>query len=185
MESGMIQKNNPNNTPKKDLPSLFFIMERLVSLHRHLLDVLDEEYAHMIGVDANGLLETSKTKEVLVGEIMNSERLRIQTADAVARTLGFNFSGVNGVTLAELSSRLQKIDAEKLQNYKNVLQLLMVRAKESNSRNMVFVENSLVHIETMKKNILGLNNTSNENYGNTGERAPLDEQGGRLLSVEA
>lgn len=158
---------------------LFHVLEKMVGLHRTLIGVLAEEYAHMTAVDVKGLFETAQTKEVLVNEIWNLEKLRIQVADTISKNLNTNS------TLESIANALPKTTADRLRSSKTVLSMLMDQAKELNLRNMSFAENSLIRIDEMKKNILGNNNNNRENYSNSGTRQPINEQGGRLLSTEA
>lgn len=161
---------------------LLHLLDKLVLLHRNLLDVLREEYAHMAAVDVKGLLESAQTKEILVGEIWNHEQLRIKVTEKITRELGVQ----SGLTLNQIASALASAaESEKLKSAGTVLQLLVAQAKEANTKNMEFAEKSIERIEEMKRNVLGMNNNTKENYSNSGVRQPITEQGGRLLSTEA
>lgn len=170
--------NHPTNTNE-----LYFILEKQVALHRNLADVLQEEYAHMGAVDVKGLGEAAHAKEVLLSEIWNLESLRIKLVEKLAGELGLLLKDANLQTIA---AALPRAEGEKLQTIRTALNMLISEAKDLNARNMGFVENSLVRIEQLKRNALGLTNKSNkENYSNNGVRQPLPDQGGRLLSTEA
>ncbi len=161
---------------------LRYLLDKLVLLHRNLLDVLREEYAHMTAVDVKGLLESAQTKEILVGEIWNHEQLRLRAAEKIARELGLQ----GDFTLTRIASaNASATESEKLKSAGAALQLLIARAKEANTKNMEFAEKSIERIEEMKRNALGMNNNTKENYSNSGVRQPITEQGGRLLSTEA
>ncbi len=158
---------------------LFHVLEKMIGLHRTLIGVLAEEYAHMTAVDVKGLFETAQTKEVLVNEIWNLEQLRMKVANSIAENLKTT------PTLEEIASALPKFSADRLKQSKTVLGMLVNQAKDSNQRNMQFAESSLIRIDEMKRNILGNNNNNRENYSNSGTRQPINEQGGRLLTTEA
>lgn len=161
---------------------LSYILEKLIVLHRSLLDLLQEEYEQMTFVDAKSLLETAHSKEVLLFEIWNLEQLRIKTSERIALEQGLVPSKI---TLLNLTKNLPQQEQEKLKTQRTILNQLLKQAKERNARNQFFVESSLVRLDQMKKNVLGMGNNSNENYSHSGIRQPIHEQGGRLLSTEA
>lgn len=173
----MDRNQNPGST------ELQYLLEKLIALHRNLLDVLREEHGHMVAIDVKGLGETAHAKEVMLGEIWNHEQLRIKAAERLSVALALD---PRSATLLSISAALPAPDGEKLRSARTALNLLVSQAKELNARNMAFAENSLQRIDEMKKNVLGLaNNTNKENYSNSGVRQPTPEQGGRLLSTEA
>ncbi|MEW6056015.1 MAG: flagellar protein FlgN [Bdellovibrionota bacterium] len=165
------------------LQELHRVLEKLVALHRNLVDLLREEFSHMASVDVKGLIEASHAKEAILNEIWNQEQLRIQAAIELASQCQLD---PNTLTLKSIAGYLPAGEAEKLHNAGTALTLLVTQAKELNSKNMEFAESSLSRIEEMKRNVLGLNNNSiKENYSNSGIRQPMPEQGGRLLKTEA
>lgn len=162
---------------------LFHILEKLVALHRNLVDLLNEEYSHMSVVDVKGLSEAAHSKEILMSEIFNLEQVRIKIVEKIATTFGLK---TEDATLLSIASALNSTEGDKLRSIRVALNLLVVQAKDLNARNMDFVQSSLARLEDMKRNALGLSNTAvKENYSNSGARQPLPEQGGRLLSTEA
>lgn len=169
------------------LNELQFILEKLATIHRTLLGVLDEEYAHMVQLDIPALGEAAHAKEVLLSEIWDLEQLRQKTVQELAAQHGLD---PEKTTLKEISENISKqVSGEtvtKLSSIREVLQLLVEQAKELNQRNMTFANDSLARIEELKRNVLGLTSpSSKENYSNQGTRQPNAEQGGRLLSTEA
>lgn len=174
-----------NNNPQINITSeLEYALEKLIALHRSLVDLLAEEYAHMIALDIKGLAEAAQTKEVLLSEIMNHEELRLSAALELAKKL--NASPETAQSLSALSKYLSQSDATRVMQLGSVLTMIVTQAKDLNVKNMAFAETSLERIEQMKRNALGQNNNApKENYANTGMRQPINEQGGRLLSTEA
>lgn len=169
--------------PKANSSELHHILERQVALHRNLVDLLREEYAHMGAVDINGLAEASRAKEVILSEIFNLEQLRIKAVERIVAEIGVQPSQA---TLLAIAEAVGPVEAERLKATRTALTLLVAQAKELNSRNMDFAQGSLARIDEMKRNALGLTNTAiKENYSNSGARQPIPEQGGRLLSTEA
>ncbi|HRK03364.1 MAG TPA: flagellar export chaperone FlgN [Oligoflexia bacterium] len=169
------------------LNELQYILEKLLSVHRTLLDVLDEEHAHMVSLEIEALGEASKTKEVLLAEIWNLEQLRKKIVDEISIECKLNPATV---TLKELSLALgQRIEGPGitvLVKTREALNMLIEQARDRNKRNMTFAEESLARIEELKRNVLGVASSSSpENYSSQGTRQPIAEQGGRLLSTEA
>lgn len=168
---------------KSSSAELNHVLERLVALHRSLVDLLREEFAHMGTADVKGLAETARTKEVLLSEIWSLEQLRMK---AVAKMAGSLNIPAGEASLQKLADTLNKADGEKLRALRTALNLLVVEAKDLNAKNMDFAQDSLARIEQLKRNVLGINSgASMENYSNNGARQPAQEQGGRLLSTEA
>lgn len=162
---------------------LQFILEKQIALHRNLVELLREEYAHMGSLDVKSLAEVSNSKEAMLSEIWNSEQLRMKTVEVLCQNLGLDASSA---TLSSIADALPPEEADRLRKARTALSLLMAQAKEANSKNMAFAESSLDRIDQMKRNALGLGNTAvKENYSNAGVRQPVAEQGGRLLSTEA
>ncbi len=168
---------------KASSAELYYSLEKLVALHRNLIDLLREEYVHMAAVDLTGVSETARAKEAVLTELWNLEQLRIKCATNLAVAVGLNEADV---PLLKIAEKLSAPDGEKLRTLRIALNLLVGQAKELNSKNMGFAQSSLSRIEVLKRNALGLGNTAKkENYSNSGVRQPIAEQGGRLLSTEA
>jgi hypothetical protein len=159
------------------------ILDRLIIVYRTLNDILREEYAHMSQLDVKGMAEAAHAKEVLLGEVMNLEQLRLTCSEQLAKSVGLD---PQKVTILMLSEKLPKPQSDILKNARTVLMLLVNQSKELNAKNSVFAESSLGRIAEMKKNVLGLNNNNTkDNYSANGSRQTQTEQGGRLLSTEA
>jgi flagellar biosynthesis/type III secretory pathway chaperone len=170
------------NAPKSS-SELQYLLERLVTLHGNLIELLRQEYLHMGALDVPGLAEVTHAKEAVLNDIWSHEQLRIICVDNLAASLEL---GEKSASLLNIASALSEEDGEKLRAARTALNLLVSEAKGLNAKNMVFAESSLNRIEEMKKNAMGLNNTAvKENYSNVGTRQPIPEQGGRLLTTEA
>lgn len=162
---------------------LQYVLDKLVALHSNLVEVLRNEYSHMSTLDTKGLSECAHAKEVLLGEIMSHEQLRIVATEKFAKAIGLEPSTA---TLLSIAAALPQDDGDVLRQIRTALNLLMQQAKEQNAKNMGFAESSLERIDQMKRNVLGISSQgSKENYSQSGSRQPLAEQGGRLLSTEA
>jgi hypothetical protein len=171
-----------NNKVLEKGKELFSILDKLVLLHRNLIDALQEEYSHMGNVDVKSLQEVARTKEALLNEIWNCENSRIRSAEELCFFLEIP---IQNATVSSIALQLSHTQSEILKNYRTVLDMLVAQTKELNKRNQAFAEQSLVRIEEMKRNVLGLNNNNQENYSSSGTRQTLNQTGGRLLSTEA
>lgn len=170
-----------NKTNSSKVEQMRFVLEKLITLHRGLIGLLEEEHSHMIQLDVKGLVEAAHAKEVFLAQIVEHENLRMKITEEVMNDLG-----LTDPTLANISEKLpDKEEQKRLLLIRDTLNELILRAKEVNARNMGFASSSIERIEFMKKNVLGLGNTSNENYSQSGSLNPITEQGGRLLTTEA
>ena len=163
--------------------NLQYLLDRLITLHRDLIELLRVEYIHMSEVSVQGLADSAQAKEMVLTEIWNHEQLRIKCVEEAAAFLKLDLRSVNLLKLVEV---LPAAEGNDLRIARSVLNTLVSEARALNAKNMAFAESSLERIEQMKKNAMGLNNTAvKENYSNAGMRQPVVEQGGRLLSTEA
>jgi hypothetical protein len=168
---------------QEESKQLHGVLEKLIGLHRSLCELLRDEHAHMIAVDLKGLADAAGAKESLLAEIWSFEQARIRQTEEIIRQLGIQ---PTEATLLAIADKLPSPDSEDLRNARTALNLLVNQARDLNTRNMAFAEESLSRIEELKRNALGLTNTATkENYSNSGARQPVQEQGGRLLSTEA
>lgn len=176
-------ENGANQIQSSVSNELRFVLDKLLVRHSGLVELLRAEYAHVALLDLKGLTEAAQAKELLLEEIWNLEQLRIVAAEKLALSLGLNS---RQATLLDIAAALPQAEGDQMRSARTALNLLVQQAKELNITNMDFVESSLGRIDEMKRNALGISNqTSKENYSNSGSRQPLAEQGGRLLSTEA
>lgn len=149
-----------------------YLLEKEIELHRLLIECLEQEYKHMIQLSVLELDACVQSKEAILDEIWNHESL-------LSQETGF-------MKLNEFMVGLNLEAQQLLRDPAQTLLLLIGDAQSLNRRNALFAEGSLLRIDEMKKNVLGISsNTSKENYSNSGLQNPINEQGGRLLSTEA
>ena len=159
------------------------LLERIVTLHRGLINVLEEEFVHMANLSSDGITEAARSKEAMLNEIWNCEQLRIKCAADLGASLGLSPEKID---LKAIAKAIGGDSAKSLGAAREALNLIITQAKELNARNRSFAESSLNRIDELKRNALGItNNTNKENYSSQGVCQPLNEQGGRLLSTEA
>ncbi|MGE4232177.1 MAG: flagellar protein FlgN [Bacteriovoracia bacterium] len=157
-----------------------FALDKLIGLHRALLELLVQEYSYVVTAQTEQLVEVTQSKQQVLGEILNAEHLRIEAASRLLKTLGLPSTA----SISEINQKIGDKEARDLNLQKEVLTELILRSKEQNKINMEFVRQSLDRIDVLKRNALGVNNTSNENYSDAGKRQPIPTHGGRLLSTE-
>lgn len=161
---------------------IHYLLDQQIQHHRALIGLLEEEYAHMGSMDIVGLTEAANAKELIVQEIYQKEMLRQSLTELFSKQ---HPEITVRSSLKDLAAKLDNVSAERLLQQRSVLTILMDRSKELNNRNKTFAEGSLERIGEMKNNVLGTNNNNKENYSQNGNRQPITEQGGRLLSTEA
>lgn len=158
-----------------EVQQLFAALERISELHGLLAENLRAEAAAMGSVDVKVLTETTQAKEAILAEIWAAEGERQKAAAALGA----------GLSLLQLADRFDGVVAERMRAFHHALSRRLEECRELNRSNMRLVEESLGRIDAMKSNILGLGNNTAENYNAQGNRNPVTEQGGRLLSQRA
>jgi flagellar biosynthesis/type III secretory pathway chaperone len=169
---------------EKNLAAVHRILQKLIGLHRQMLDAVRTERSALAGADVRTLQESVHAKEALVESIrqLESERLRVMTDLALALRVP-----LKDLTLSRLAIEVQGGDlkaADQLRSARNALVQLAERIREQNEYNRGWVEQSLAHVNQMKRNVLGESKPASDTYTARGAR-----QGGagqsKLISKEA
>jgi hypothetical protein len=160
------------------------ILERLVGLHRQLLETVRFEKASLIAADLSGIQEATSAKETLIEAIRVQEKLRIEQLALIALASKRPFSTLNYQAVILLSQEKDQKKSEQIRTSSNALLLLIQRIREQSGYNLELIETSLGHIENMKKNILGEASPEAQVYSQQGQKKN-GPQGARLLSAEA
>lgn len=156
-------------------------LDQLVTVYRHLLDVVRKEQAVLVDANLSELAELNASKEKMVIKVKQLESLWMGQAQSLGRVLRLNVEQPNLKQLAEAVTGEQ---AEKLLNLRSVLTMLVNRIVEINKKNEVLVQSALSHItgamqaitETLKPN---------KTYKKGGAiRGDSDGASGRLITKE-
>ncbi len=163
---------------------LYQALQRLVGLHRQLLDNVRMERKSLVDADLKGIQDATVAKQALVEAIRQAE---FQRQKCVAELAVATKVPVRDLTLANLVLAAQAIDnklAEQFRTAQNALNLLIQRIVEQNDDNKSLVEKSLAHVNEMKRNVLGEAAPKSSTYNQQGQRAN-PASGARMLSREA
>lgn len=167
---------------EKPLDNVYQTLQKLVGLHRKLLEAVRVEREALKQADINAIQSVSALKHSLIEEMHQVEKQRVSQ---VAELGLFWQKPVQDLSLSKLAIAIQGTDpkgAEQLRTVFSVLTLLIQRITDQNLDNLSMVEKSLEHIGNMKRNILG--SAANPNtYTPQGQRAN-SAPASRLLSKE-
>lgn len=168
---------------EKDLSQLYQILQKLVGLHRQLMDVVRSEREALVSADLKGIQEATYVKESLIQSIYVAENERLKLMGELAAIWK---KSIQDLTLPNIIIEIQGRDpksAEQLRGTLNVLTILIQRISEQNRSNREFVERSLQHVQNMKSNVLGESTVKAETYSPHGQKINATGSS-RLLSKE-
>jgi hypothetical protein len=169
---------------EKQVLEIYQSIQKLIGLHRQLLDVVRKEREILIEANVKAIEEVTALKQGLIGEVRSVEAQRIRATGELAQL--WKRQPVE-LTLGNLIIIVQGSDlklAEQLRTSLNAITILIERITEQNESNRALVERSLEHVHEMKKNILGETVPKSTTYTPQGQKTP-GMQGARILSKEA
>jgi hypothetical protein len=158
-------------TPKID--QIYQALQRLIGLHRQLLDNVRLERKALVDADLKAIQEATVAKQALIEGIHQAEAARQKLVPAI--------------TLSALIMEIQGSDlklSEQFRTAQNALTILIQRITEQNDDNRALVEKSLRHVNEMKKNVLGESVPKSNTYNQQGQKSGT-ARGARMLSREA
>lgn len=166
------------------LQALHQSLQKLLGFHRQLLDVVRVEKECLTNADLKGVQETTFSKEAIISSIKLTENERLAKTAVLATLLKKRMSDL---TLNHIILDTQGVEpklAEQLRSVFNALTILMQRISEQNKENASIAENFLVHVNEMKRNVLGEAAPQAQTYTSHGTKNN-PAGGSRLLSQEA
>lgn len=175
-------QNFEQNTSVID--SIHAALQKLTGLHRQLMETVRMEREALVAADIRRIEEATVAKQALVEAIRQAESRRIGHVAELAVILR---KPVRELTLPAIIIQVQGHDAkraEQLRSAFNALTLLIKRIAEQNTSNQRLVEESLMHVQQMKGNVLGETTPKANTYTAKGQRSGA-QPGARLFSKEA
>lgn len=155
---------------EEKLNQIYDVLNKLVGLHRKLLEVVRLEREHLIEAQPKAIETITQQKHFLIEEIHQIEIIRIKLSAEFAVE---NKKNIKELTLKNLILAIQgeypKI-AQQLQSVKNTLLILSQRISEQNKENLILIERSLEHIEAMKRNLIQVQDISIDTYSQQGQK---------------
>ena len=163
---------------------IYNALQRLVGLHRQLLDTVRIEKEALVQADLKGIQETTCAKQALIESIHQEESQRLRYMAELALEWK---RPLRDLSLSAIAIAIQGRDpkgADQLRSVFNALTILIKRVSEQNQENKVVAEKSLHHINQMKRNVLGESNGKSNTYTQQGKRSAGPNES-RLISREA
>ena len=159
-------------------------LQKLIGLHRQLLETVRLERDALLSADVRAIQETTLAKEALIESIRvaDNERLHVIGDLALAWKKPARELTLSNVIIVIQGESLKA--ADQLRSSQTALQLLVQRTQEQNQNNRKICERSLSTLQTMKKNVLGEAAPKSDVYSQQGQRVNAAAQS-RLLSREA
>jgi flagellar biosynthesis/type III secretory pathway chaperone len=169
---------------EKTVSQIHDSLQKLMGLHRQLLDTVRLEREALIGADLKGIQEATCAKEAIIEAIRQAESARLKHVGALALEWKRPF---RELTVTNIIIAIQAVDsrgADQLRSAYNALTILMQRIREQNEQNRLLVERSLEHVHNMKRNVLGEAAPRSDTYTPQGQKTN-GPPGSRLISREA
>lgn len=178
-------ENNPNE--KQNITErLHGSLQELIGLHRQLYEVVKAENEAVVNADVKLTYEAAANKEALIHWIHQSEMSRQAIVYVLVNEENLD---LKNPSLRELIVHYQIKNPElsqQLQTNLTTLIVLVERIKKQNELNGKLVEESLKHINNMKKNIFGETTHQAKTYNQLGQKnqASANSNGPRMISKE-
>jgi hypothetical protein len=168
---------------EKNNELIYQVIQKLIGLHRQLLEKIRTEREALVAANINTIEETTHAKEALLESIRHEEskRLKITGDLAIAWKKPLRELTLPNIIIEVQATNLK--DAELLRSAYNTLTFLIQRIEEQNLSNLKLVEASLEHVNNMKQNVLGESNPHANTYTPQGQKT-VATVGSRLLSKE-
>ena len=173
-----------NQSLQEIYQSIYATLQKLVGLHRQLLDTVRLEREALTNADVKAIQDATTSKQALIEGIRHAEIERLKAIGSLALLWK---KPLKDLTLSNLIIGIQATDlklSEQFRTALNALTILVQRATEQNEDNRGLVEKSLEHIHQMKRNVLGESKPKSNTYTQQGQRANLGGNS-RLISKEA
>ena len=169
---------------ERPLNEIYASLQKLIGLHRQLLEICRMEREALTQADLKQIQEATLSKQGTVEAIRRAESTRINAVSELAMAWK---RPLRDLSLPNLIIAIQGRDphgAEQLRSAYNTLTILIQRITEQNDDNKALVERSLEHVNEMKRNVLGEAVPKSNTYTSQGQRNGVTG-GARLLSKEA
>ncbi len=168
---------------EKPLVQIYQSLQKLVGLHRQLLESVRLERETLVQADLSGIQCATLAKQSLIQEIHHAEGVRLKQSGELAL---FWKKPLRELTLPNIIMTIQGEDArgaEQFRSMYNTLNVLIQRITDQNQSNLVLIEKSLEHVHQMKKNILNEAAPQSTTYSQQGQRVSSAHHS-RLISKE-
>lgn len=166
------------------IQKIYEVLQKLVGLHRQLYECCRAEREALVLADIKTIQEHTHAKELVIETIKQYEMQRIRASAELSLDWKIPLGELTLTRIIQELEPKQPKEAEKFRSALNALTILIERSKKMNDSNKEFLERSLEHVHTMKKNVLGEATPRSDTYGAHGQKVS-GNAGARFISKEA
>ena len=169
---------------EKQIDRVYRILQRMVGLHRQLLECVRTEREALVSADIKKIADVTGVKQALIETVRSAEAERLGATAALALQWRkpIRELTLNGIAI-ELQGREPQTAAQ-FRSVLNTLTILLQHIQTQNDDNSEFLKKSLEHVSQMKQNVLCEAVPKSNTYTAHGQRAG-NAGGARLISKEA
>jgi hypothetical protein len=168
---------------EKLLTELYQNLQKLLTLHRQLLDLLRAERDALVGADVEAIEGRAAQKQGLIDQIAFFDHERRKLLSLIAQNTRASAEQITLSRVAIIAQGVQLKLGEQFRSVQQALSLVISRVEEQGSYNRELVERSLETLAQMKRNILGASEPNTGTYSASGQRSN-PTTGARLISRE-
>ncbi|MCB0377988.1 MAG: flagellar protein FlgN [Bdellovibrionales bacterium] len=166
----------------KAYKELVTALDQLVTVYRHLLDVVRKEHEALLAADHKEIPIINDSKEKMLLKIRKLDAAWEEHANELMKGLKMDNSRPR---LLDIAAQFEGDDAQKLQQLHSVLNMLVQRISEINKKNEVLAKAALSHISGAMASITETLN-ANPTYEKGGDmKEKVEGASGRLVQREA
>lgn len=168
---------------ERSLTQIYQVLQKLIGLHRQLLDTVRMEHQSLVQAELKAIEEAVYAKQALIEAIRAAENERIKALSELSVVWK---KPIAELTLSKIIIAVQGRDpkfAEQVRSTLHALNILIKRVSDQNQTNRGLVDRALENVHMMKRNILGEAAPKKDVYNQKGHRATA-QTAPRLLSRE-
>jgi flagellar biosynthesis/type III secretory pathway chaperone len=168
---------------EKTLAELYQHLQKLLGLHRQLLDLLRAEKQALVDADVTKIEELAMSKQGLLDQIAFTDELRRRLVASLETAKGATRAPLTLSGVAIIAQGVQVKLGEQFRSVQQALSHLIGRIEEQGGYNRQLVEQSLETLVQMKRNIIGAEAPKATTYSPKGQQSS-GSAGARLISTE-
>ena len=155
-------------------------LERLSDYHKKLFDILKFERKAMVDLDLEKINVFTYSKEALAADIQKENKKRKEILVLISKKINKDPQIINH---NDIISIFENSKQNEIKGKIFSLTSLIEKTNLQNKANQEFIKHSMIHIENLKKGLLGINKVKNEIYESRGKVENKETgESGRLIS---
>ncbi|MFN7684400.1 MAG: flagellar export chaperone FlgN [Oligoflexia bacterium] len=168
---------------EKNLTDLYQQLQKLLTLHRQLLETLRLEREALVAANIAQIEDMALAKQAVLDQIERADTLRRKLSDSLAASVSIEPARLKLSQVAIIAQGIQVRLGEQFRSVQQALSHVLTKVEEQGEYNRQLVEQSLETVVQMKRNILGAEAPRAGTYSPRGQQA-TNNTGARLLSKE-